>query len=153
WKRVMKEVSEILLKKMQEDKLAHLVTFQKDNIEASDDALKNYIYKLCGNYFEVNFENDDYYSKVVNHADLLIIGENRKEETNYVADELTEIYTFLNHRALQAKSKIIIIHNAHLLNDLHSNKLLKTFEEPPIDSFIFLLNPKSKKLLATIESR
>lgn len=150
----MKNIQNILLQKMQQDKLAHLATFQaQGNDEGSEKEIKHFIFELVSRFVNINCEDEAFVSKLLNHPDVLIIGQERKENSFYVAEELSEIYSFLNHKALQARAKVIIIQNAQLLNDLHSNKLLKIFEEPPIPAYIFLVNPQGKRLLPTIESR
>lgn len=150
----MKTVQDILLHKMQEDKLSHLITFQtQKSDENTEKEINHFVYELVSRFVGINVLEETFLTRIINHPDVLIIGADKKEDTNYVAEELSEIYSFLNHKALQAKAKIIIIQNAQLLNDLHSNKLLKIFEEPPIAAYIFLVNPKGKRLLPTIESR
>lgn len=150
----MKKIQNILLQKMHSDNLSHLITFQgQGNYEGTEKEVEHFVFELVSEFVGINSQEENFIGRLFNHPDVLIIGSDKKEETNYVAEELSEIYSFLNHKALQTKAKVIIIQNAGLLNDLHSNKLLKIFEKPPIAAYIFLVNPKGKKLLPTIESR
>ena len=52
-----------------------------------------------------------------------------------------DILHFLSHNPLIGNKKFIIIENLKYLSEIHMNKLLKTFEEPPIGLSLFLLNP------------
>jgi DNA polymerase-3 subunit delta' len=53
----------------------------------------------------------------------------------------------------EAKSKVFIIHDAHLMSEVSSNAFLKTLEEPNLDSYIILLTSNIEKILPTISSR
>ena len=90
-------------------------------------------------------------SALENHADFLVI--NKKEEKNYTLDEISAVFSFLSHRALELDQKFVIVDKAHLINDIVANKLLKVLEDPAIKVTFFLLNPKSATLLPTINSR
>ena len=49
--------------------------------------------------------------------------------------------------------KIVVIEHAHQLNSQASNAFLKILEEPPNESFIFLISSRPDELLPTIRSR
>jgi hypothetical protein len=49
--------------------------------------------------------------------------------------------------------KFIIFDDIQFLSEINCNKLLKFFEEPPIDCQYLLLNPNNVKLISTISSR
>lgn len=138
---------------MQDDKLAHLVIFEPGSQDMQEEELESLVLTLMGSYAGLDQTQPNFLSRIQNHSDFLIIKKEDNKQSSYVLEELEEIGPFLNHKALSLKAKLILIHDAHLLNDLVSNKLLKTFEEPPIPCFIFLLNPHTLKLLSTIESR
>jgi DNA polymerase-3 subunit delta' len=53
----------------------------------------------------------------------------------------------------QAKKKVFIIHDAHRMLTYSANALLKTFEEPALDSVIILLTHVPEQLLPTVLSR
>ncbi|HYJ91793.1 MAG TPA: DNA polymerase III subunit delta' [Pyrinomonadaceae bacterium] len=61
--------------------------------------------------------------------------------------------TEANFRPFEARSRVFIIDDAHKMNDAASNALLKTLEEPPATSHIFLVTSKPDALLPTIRSR
>lgn len=68
-------------------------------------------------------------------------------------DVIRELIEKLNQTAQQNSYKIAIIEPADALNIAASNALLKTLEEPPANTIIFLLTENSSTLPATIRSR
>ncbi len=67
-------------------------------------------------------------------------------------EQSRQIEQFLQLRQIQ-KARTIIIDQAHRLNPQASNALLKIFEEPPPNSYFFLVTQNSNSLLSTIRSR
>ena len=66
--------------------------------------------------------------------------------------QIRNIKTFLSQKSINSEKKIVLIIDAHLLNEAASNCLLKTLEEPSNGVFI-LLTSKLNLLLDTIISR
>ena len=66
--------------------------------------------------------------------------------------QIRNIKNFLGRKSINSEKKIILIIDAHLLNEAASNCLLKTLEEPSNGIFI-LLTSKLNVLLDTIISR
>jgi len=66
--------------------------------------------------------------------------------------QIRNIKTFLSQKSINSEKKIVLIIDAHLLNEAASNCLLKTLEEPSNGIFI-LLTSKLSLLLDTIISR
>jgi len=66
--------------------------------------------------------------------------------------QIRNIKTFLSQKSINSEKKIVLIIDAHLLNEAASNCLLKTLEEPSNGIFI-LLTCKLNLLLDTIISR
>ena len=104
-----------------------------------------------------------------NHPDFLIIEPNSLleakrsnsadlEKTTKSGSEIIKISqirnikTFLGQKSIDSDKKIVLIIDAHLLNEAASNCLLKTLEEPSNGIFI-LLTSKLNLLLDTIISR
>jgi len=104
-----------------------------------------------------------------NHPDFLIIepdsllankssGSSDLEKTIKSGSEIIKIAqirnikTFLSQKSINSGKKIVLIIDAHLLNEAASNCLLKTLEEPTNGIFI-LLTCKLNLLLDTIISR
>jgi len=104
-----------------------------------------------------------------NHPDFLIIEPSSqleaKKSKNFNLEKTTtngsdiikisqirNIKTFLGQKSINSEKKIILIIDAHLLNEASSNCLLKTLEEPSNGIFI-LLTSNLNLLLDTIISR
>ena len=66
--------------------------------------------------------------------------------------QIRNVKTFLSQKSINSEKKIVLILDAHLLNEAASNCLLKTLEEPNNGIFI-LLTSKLNLLLDTIISR
>ena len=66
--------------------------------------------------------------------------------------QIRNIKTFLSQKSINSEKKIVLIIDAHLLNEAAANCLLKTLEEPCNGIFI-LLTSKLNLLLDTIISR
>ena len=104
-----------------------------------------------------------------NHPDFLIIEpdsllETKSSRSSYVEKKIKSgseiikiaqvrnIKTFLGQKSINSERKIVLIIDAHLLNEAASNCLLKTLEEPSNGIFI-LLTSQLNLLLNTIISR
>ncbi|MBO8243003.1 DNA polymerase III subunit delta' [Prochlorococcus marinus XMU1411] len=104
-----------------------------------------------------------------NHPDFLIIepsniSESNRSKSSYLEKtsksgseiikiaQIRNIKTFLGQKSINAETKIVLIIDAHLLNEAASNCILKTLEEPSNGIFIFLTS-KLNLLLDTIISR
>ena len=104
-----------------------------------------------------------------NHPDFLIIEPNSLTSTKSAGSsdlektvksgseiikiaQIRNIKTFLSQKSINSEKKIVLIIDAHLLNEAASNCLLKTLEEPSNGIFI-LLTSKLNLLLDTIISR
>jgi len=66
--------------------------------------------------------------------------------------QIRNIKTFLSQKSINSEKKIVLIIDAHLLNEAASNCLLKTLEEP-FNGIFILLTSKLNLLLDTIISR
>ncbi len=67
-------------------------------------------------------------------------------------EQARQIEQFLQLRLIQ-KARTVIIDQAHRMNPQTSNALLKIFEEPPPNSYFFLISQSPHSMLATIRSR
>jgi len=76
----------------------------------------------------------------------------KRESEIIKVDQIRNIKTFLGQKSINSDKKIVLIIDAHLLNEAASNCLLKTLEEPNNGIFI-LLTSKLNLLLDTIVSR
>lgn len=137
-------IQDLLLKKYSSDDLGHFYILTPNRNTADEEFLTHWTYHLIQNFLETK--------KVANHEDFIEIKPSRPNG-KYSIDDLGPLFNGLNYSATRAKRKIILIHSADMFTSYVSNKLLKTLEEPPIKSTIFLLNPNRATLLQTIASR
>ncbi|MEX0618846.1 MAG: DNA polymerase III subunit delta' [Pseudohongiellaceae bacterium] len=86
------------------------------------------------------------------HPDLRIV---KSEEGSKVLkiDQIRELAMFAEKTPHTATRKVVILSQAERLHPAGANALLKTLEEPPGDTVIFLLTDKPGSLLPTIRSR
>lgn len=138
----MDRIQKILLSKFNNDQLGHFYLITPSEIDYSS-ALENWILEI--------FQNTTT-KEIINHPDLLFIQSN-EDKKQYKWEDLSEIFNFLKYGSIEWGQKIIIIQDAHKISEIVSNKLLKVLEEPPTPCTFFILNPTTKKLLETIESR
>ena len=116
-----------------------------------------------------NSENTEEIITNNNHPDFLTIQPNSTLESKKLKNsdpekktksgpeiinisQIRNIKTFLGQKSINSERKIVLIIDAHLLNEAASNCLLKTLEEPTNGIFI-LLTSKLDLLLNTIISR
>jgi DNA polymerase-3 subunit delta' len=72
---------------------------------------------------------------------------------NVLIDAIRDLDKEAHFRPFEAAKRIFIIDDAHKMNANASNALLKTLEEPPETSWIFLVTSQPERLLSTITSR
>jgi len=123
------------------------------------------------NIFKQSYPNGNIEEKITNnnHPDLLMIepsslleakkikNSNIEKTTNSGSEiikiaQIRNIKTFLGQKSINSEKKIVLIIDAHLLNEAASNCLLKTLEEPSNGIFI-LLTSELNLILETIISR
>jgi len=85
-----------------------------------------------------------------NHPDLHIINEDGK---SIKREDVDELVNSIYKRPYEAKRKVYIIKDAHLMTPQAANTFLKTLEEPPGDTVMILLTINSNLLLPTLVSR
>lgn len=85
-----------------------------------------------------------------NHPDLHIINEDGK---SIKREDVDELVNSIYKRPYEAKRKVYIIKDAHLMTPQAANTFLKTLEEPPGDTVMILLTVNSNLLLPTLVSR
>ena len=74
-------------------------------------------------------------------------------DTSIGIEEVRHIHHFLSRKPIQSDRNIVVIHQAHLLTLPAQNALLKTLEEPPGNSLIYLVTDYPDQLLPTVLSR
>lgn len=134
----------ILVSKAQKAELAHFYTITPSNESISvSDFIQSTLLKIISKTDVVS---------LANHPDILQVSTTANSYT-LAHEDFLDFFDFLKTRPLFLKQKIVYIQDAHKVNLVLWNKLLKTLEEPEIDVSIFLLNPLRANFLATINSR
>ncbi len=85
------------------------------------------------------------------HPDLVILS--KKEKKNISVDEIRNLKKLFFKTSYSGNCRIAIIDSIDDLNLYGHNALLKTIEEPPKDSFIFIINHQNSYIPATVKSR
>lgn len=89
------------------------------------------------------------YQKKLNNPDFLFL----YSPTNIGIAEIRNLTKFLSLKPFQEENKIVFIKDAQNLTIEAQNALLKTLEEPPVNSQIILTSPNESLLLSTVVSR
>ena len=108
--------------------------------------------RRAGNFTFPKADDRDTFKKVIfsEHPDIgTVIPYNK----NILVDAIRDLETEANFRPYEAPARFFIIDEADKMNDAASNALLKTLEEPPAASHIFLISSRPDALLPTIRSR
>ncbi len=85
-----------------------------------------------------------------NHGDVAVVVPYK----NFIlVDAIRDLEREANFRPYEADARFFIIDDADKMNDQAANALLKTLEEPPPTSYIFLITSRADSLLPTIRSR
>ncbi len=74
-------------------------------------------------------------------------------DTSIGIEEIRTIQNFLSRKPAQSPRNTVVIFNAELLTTTAQHAILKTLEEPPGNSQIYLLTSQPNSLLPTILSR
>jgi hypothetical protein len=74
------------------------------------------------------------------------------DKTTISKEQISDARTFIQDTPYQGNTQVLIINDADWMSEEQQNILLKTLEEPPKHSVIFLISPY-RRLLGTIQSR
>jgi len=77
----------------------------------------------------------------------------KPENDHHPVETIRQMIAEIGMPPFEAPYKVFIIHDADKMLPASSNTLLKTLEEPPDDTYIFLLSAQPERLLPTIVSR
>ncbi len=83
------------------------------------------------------------------HPDVKFFGLDKNIDSG-IATSIVEASTY---SPFESDKKVFLLFNVHLMNETSQNKILKTIEEPPENTYFILAGSSSSKLLPTIISR
>ena len=66
---------------------------------------------------------------------------------------IREVQARLLGKAEDGTTKVVVLQDAHRMSEISQNSLLKTLEEPPANSVLYLLTDRPRDLLPTVLSR
>ncbi|MFH0779278.1 MAG: DNA polymerase III subunit delta' [Parcubacteria group bacterium] len=81
------------------------------------------------------------------------LNEKGEKKADISVEQIRELIEKISMRAFLNNYKIVVIPEAHCLNKAAGNCLLKTLEEPTVQTVIILISPTLSQLLPTIRSR
>jgi DNA polymerase-3 subunit delta' len=84
------------------------------------------------------------------HPDFFFV---EPEGVNVKVDQLRDLQSSIRYRPYLAKKKVCIIDQAERMTSSAANSILKTLEEPPLDTIIILVSSSLEQILPTIRSR
>jgi len=121
----------------------HFINFILSRDEKKEYSLKDLV---------INNKNSTYNLIQNNtHPNFYLLDKKQSEEIKI--DQTRDLIKFLSKTAYYKGVKIVLIDNAENLNLNASNSLLKSIEEPSANTFFFIIDNDSKKLMKTITSR
>lgn len=152
-------LKEILIEEWRQNKLHHAYLFTgKEGIGKK--LLSIEVAKILNCDSEEKFQRGDSCGVCRNcrliskrqHPDLRIVTD-KENKLSIGVDTIREVKEFVGLKPYMGNYKVIIVDDAHTLTAQAQNGLLKTLEEPPLDTIIFLITHKEYVLLPTIISR
>ena len=103
--------------------------------------------------FTINQENTSYKNICSNtHPNVYLLENDYKTEATRI-DDIRKAIKFLNKTTFNLNLKIVLIDNVENLNLNSTNALLKSLEEPDQNTYFFIINNNTNKLIETIKSR
>ncbi len=84
------------------------------------------------------------------HPDVIVV---EPETAAIKIDQVRDAVREIDGRPFEARSRAVVIDEAHTMTEQAMNALLKSLEEPPATSHVFLVTHAPQALLPTIRSR
>ncbi len=130
-------------------RLSHVYLF----VSADENYLKSFVEIVAKRFINLNEtefaeKNNSRIEKRI-HPDVIFYGEDKQVDVSAVSD----IVESSNVSPFEADKKIFILLNAQKMNESSQNKILKSIEEPPKNTFYLLCATSITKILPTILSR
>lgn len=135
-----------LKKEFDENINSHVFLVETNSIERSLKDVKDIIKGFVAPNDEITARQID----EENYLELIII---RPDGNDIKKDQIMDLQERLKLKPILSPYMIYIIESAESLNEIASNKLLKTIEEPNQNIIGFLLTSSSDAILPTIKSR
>lgn len=134
-------VIQILLEAFQKNRLPQSILFYGESTKNFD----SYTTPLFQQILDTNLNPEA-------HPDYFALYPTGKMQIIKI-EMIRELIKKVQHSANQGGRKIVVIHEADKMNSSSANAFLKTLEEPPDDTILFLFTSKLYSVLETIRSR
>lgn len=131
---------QILENAMASGRLAHALLFQGASLETLDEASRALAGKLLGA------------KDAARHPDFFCVRPSNKMR-RIGTDDIRALNRNVQQTSNQGGAKVAVVFEADRLQTQAANAFLKTLEEPPADTTIFLITTRPYDLLPTIRSR
>jgi DNA polymerase-3 subunit delta' len=122
----------------------HALHIYSEDVEYAFKELQDFVKQLYKKYITVPLENN---------TDFMVISNKDSDSKFITIDQVRALKSFFNKSLSIAPFKMSVIYKADLMNNNAFNSCLKLLEEPPLNSYIFLVTIASAQLPATIVSR
>ena len=134
---------QVLDRALSSNRLAQAILLYGESL----DTLEETALEMTRSLLEVNPSQNP-----LEHADCFTLrAANKMRQIN--AENTRELTRKIQHSASQGERKVGIIYEAERMHITSANAFLKTLEEPPVDTNLFLLSTRPYELLDTIRSR
>ena len=118
---------------------------------------ENFLFKFCENICKLLINlNEKQFVEKNNlrvekhiHPDVKFFGTDKNIDVNTIS----QIVEDSNYSPFESDKKIFVLWNVHLMNEASQNKILKTLEEPPKNTYFIFAAKSASKLLPTVISR
>ena len=118
---------------------------------------ESYLFKFCEMIAKLlinlneseNIEKNNLRIEKQIHPDVKFFG----CEKTIDSQTASSIVESANYSPFESDKKIFMLFNVHQMNEASQNKILKTIEEPPKNTYFILAGKSASKLLPTIKSR
>ena len=108
----------------------------------------------CGKCVDCRAVFQEEHPDVINiQRGIPITGDGKKDRTTIPVDDIREMIRLCGMHTLNGRPRVVIISDADKMTMQAQNCLLKTLEEPPDNTFIFLVTEHPDALLSTVISR
>lgn len=132
----------VLNKALNNNRLPHGILLHGDNLDAARSICFEISSKLLATEVKDLLQHPDFFS---------VRPVNKMRQIN--AETMRELIHKIQHTPNRADRKVAVVYEADRMNNTAANVFLKTLEEPPLNTTIFLLTSRPYDLLDTIRSR
>lgn len=145
---------QVLERSIQQERLGHGILLHSSKLEAIEAIAQAIASKLLNTDKDPFLHPDCFTLRPSGKARMIKIGsESERSQGEWPQNSMRRLVIDIQKSANQGGRKVGIIFEADRMNRQSANAFLKTLEEPPADTTLFLLTTRPYELLDTIRSR